>query len=304
MLAKGGPRVCHLPETRKASLSIYAVRAAGRGILRRMPPYPPVALSVAGSDCSSGAGLQADLKTFTAHQVYGLTAATCVVAEVPRRVVAIQAIEPGVVRRQMELLLAAFPVAAMKTGMLFSREVIETVASFGRALPPLVVDPVMVASSGDLLLQAGATAAYRERLFPLAALVTPNLDEARVLLGGQSIPDVPAMRAAGAELVSTYGVPFLMKGGHLGGEEAVDLLCEPGGAVTEYRAPFVRGVSTHGTGCTYSAAITAGLARGFPLPAAVARAKKFISAAIGEAFHWECDGRRVDALNHWPSATT
>lgn len=266
-----------------------------------MPTRPLVALSVAGSDCSSGAGIQADLKTFTAHRVYGLTAVTCVVAEVPGHVAAIQAVAPGIVRRQLELLLAALPVAAMKTGMLFSRGIIEAVASFGPALPPLVIDPVMVASSGDSLLQAEAIHAYRELLFPLAALVTPNLDEARVLLGGRLIPDEATMRTAGTELVSTYGVPFLIKGGHLGGEEAVDLLCEPGGTVTEFRAPFTRGVSTHGTGCTYSAAITAGLAQGLALPAAVGQAKSFISAAIEQAFCWEHDGRHVDALNHWPN---
>ena len=147
------------------------------------PPSPPVALTVAGSDNSAGAGIQADLKTFTAHGVYGLTAVTCVVAEVPGHVAAVQAMSPEIVQQQIELSLDAFPVAAMKTGMLWSRAIIDVLTQLGRPLPPLVVDPVMVASSGDRLLEPDAVAAYRERLFPLAALVTPNLDEARVLLG-------------------------------------------------------------------------------------------------------------------------
>ena len=169
---------------------------------------------------------------------------------------------PEIVRRQIELSLEAFPVAAMKTGMLWSREIVEVVAGMGVAVPPLVVDPVMVASSGDTLLKADAVAAYGERLFPLAALVTPNLDEARVLLG-RSIKNLAEMQAGGIELCARYGTAFLMKGGHLDGDEAVDLLCLPDGETVEHRAAFTRGVSTHGTGCTYSAAITAGLRRGW-----------------------------------------
>ena len=221
---------------------------------------------------------------------------TCVVAEVPGHVAAIRAVGPELVRQQVELSLGAFPVGAVKTGMLFSREIIEVVAGLGGRLPRLVVDPVMVASSGDALLQPAAVAAYCERLFPLAALVTPNLDEARVLLGGDAIGDEAAMHRAGVELVERFGVSFLMKGGHLGGEEAVDLLCQPDGSVLEFRAPFTRGVSTHGTGCTYSAAIAAGLAQGLDLPGAVAQGKRFITAAVAGSFRW--DG--VHGLNHWP----
>jgi hydroxymethylpyrimidine/phosphomethylpyrimidine kinase len=263
---------------------------------------PPVALIIAGSDNSAGAGAQADLKTFTAYGVYGLTAITCVVAEAPGRVLAIQPVDLDVVRQQIELSFEAFPVAAMKTGMLHSREVIELAASTYERLArriPLVVDPVMVASSGDPLLKPDAVAAYRERLFPLAALVTPNLDEARVLLG-QPIDGAEALRAAGGELVARYGTAFLMKGGHLGGEEAVDFLCLPGGRSVEYRAPFTRGIATHGTGCTYSAAIAAGLARGFDLETAAARAKQYLTAAVRDFFRWQdVHGANIDALNHW-----
>ena len=265
---------------------------------------PPVALTVAGSDCSAGAGIQADLKTFSAHGAYGLTAVTCVVAEVPGRVAAIQPVEPGIVREQIELCLGAFPVAAMKTGMLYSREIIEALADLYESLherdrPRLVVDPVMVASSGDALLRTGALAAYQERLFPLAALVTPNLDEASVLLDGRRIADADGMRAAGQELCTRYGTAFLIKGGHLGGDTALDVLCRPGGSPEDFTAPFTRGVSTHGTGCTYSAAITANLALGFHGGEEITRAKAYITRAVADGFRWHVDARRTEALRHW-----
>lgn len=270
----------------------------------------PVALTIAGSDNSAGAGIQADLKTFSAHGVYGLTALTCVVAEVPGRVSRIQAVDPEVVREQIALSFEAFPVAALKTGMLFSRENVLLVAELYAGLtvprPALVVDPVMVATSGDSLLRADAVTAYRERLFPLAAVVTPNLDEARALLGGRVIADVNALADAGGELSVRFNVPFLMKGGHLAradGEPAVDLLVTPEGGVETFSAPFTAGVQTHGTGCTYAAAITAGLAQGRSLSESVRRAKAYVSAAIAGFHRWERpDGRTTDALNHFPAA--
>ena len=262
---------------------------------------PPVALTIAGSDNSAGAGIQADLKTFTAHGVYGLTAITCVVAEVPGRVSVIQAMSLGMVQEQIAMSLLTFPVRAIKTGMLHSRMVIATVAEgCARARLPLVVDPVMVASSGAALLEADAVAVYERELFPLATLITPNLDEARALLGGEPIRDLSAMQAAGQALTARYGTAVLIKGGHLGGDDAVDLLCLPDGEVIEYHAGFTRGVSTHGTGCTYSAAITAGLAQGLDLPGTVGQAKRYISAAVAQSFRWENDRGRVEALNHWP----
>ena len=262
---------------------------------------PPVALTVAGSDCSAGAGIQADLKAFKSCGVYGLTAVTCVVAEVPGRVAAIQPVEPPIVRRQIELCLEAFPVAAMKTGMLYSRDLLEQVVDVYGSMsaagrPPLIVDPVMVASSGDPLLRRDALQGYRERLFPLAALVTPNLDEARVLLGGAPLADAEAMRQAGRELCARFGVPFLMKGGHLGGDTALDVLVCPDGRTRDFTAGFTRGFSTHGTGCTYSAAIAAGMASGLGLEGAVQQAKGYVSAVIAGRFRWERDGRRTDAL--------
>ena len=262
---------------------------------------PPVALAIAGSDSSAGAGIQADLKTFSAHGVYGLTAVTCVVAEAPGCVAAIQPVEPGIVRRQIELCLEAFPVAAMKTGLLYSRDVLEEVASVYRTLPvegrpPLVIDPVMVATSGDRLLRRDALAGYQERLFPLAALVTPNLDEARALLGGAPLADAAALRHAGHELCARHGVPFLMKGGHLEGEQALDALVYPDGRSVDFAADFTRGVATHGTGCTYSAAIAAGLAKGLALEEAIRRAKAYTTGAIARGYRWEHGGRRTDAL--------
>jgi hydroxymethylpyrimidine/phosphomethylpyrimidine kinase len=266
----------------------------------------PVALSIAGSDNSAGAGAQADLKTMSALGVYGVTAITCVVAEVPGKVSAIQPIDPAIVAEQIRLLFGAYPIGAVKTGMLYSREIIECVCATleeqfkiqnSKFKIPLIVDPVMVATSGDLLLQPEAIALYRERLFSLAALVTPNLDEVRALVG-RPVTSLEEMRRAGEELTALFGTAFLLKGGHLRGDVATDLLFA-GGEVVELSAPFVPGVSTHGTGCTYSAAIAAGLAKGLALRAAVEDAKRFVTKAVTHFLRWEKDGRATDALHHF-----
>ncbi len=264
---------------------------------------PPVALTVAGSDNSAGAGVQADLKTFSAFGVYGLTAISCIVAEAPGKVSAIQAVEPNIVAGQIRLSFEYFPVAAVKTGLLYSRETVEIVCGFvenGEIRVPLVVDPVMVASSGYLLLKADAVSLYKERLFPLAALVTPNLDEAGTLLG-HPVSSEPEMREAVEELAKRFGAPFLLKGGHMGGDTATDLLYHEG-RITAFSAPFVRGVRTHGTGCTYSAAITSGLANGLPLEAAIGEAKSFVTRAIEAHFLWTKGGNTTAALNHFPGS--
>ena len=255
----------------------------------------PVVLSIAGSDSSCGAGAQADLKTFGALGCHGLTAITCIVAEIPGKVRSIQAVRPEIVRDQLEVLLGAYPVAAIKTGMLFSAPIIRTVASVlgvMRKRPPLVIDPVMVASSGDPLLKDGAIRACRELLFPLASLITPNLDELGILTGTRP-GSLDAMREAGKRLTAETGTAVLLKGGHLRGRTATDLLLLPDWEEHRYCAPFLRGVETHGTGCTYSAAIAAGLARGLPLPKAVGEAKRFITRAIAGALTWG----RVAALD-------
>lgn len=255
----------------------------------------PIVLTIAGSDNSAGAGAQADLKTISALGGYGLTAITCVVAEVPGKVSAIQPITPEIVAEQIRLSFEAFPVAAVKTGMLYSRAIIETVLSSLEAVTcPLVVDPVMIATSGDPLLCNDAIALYQERLLPRATVATPNLDEARVLLGAP-ISDLAAMHAAGPALVQKYGCAFLLKGGHLKGDAATDVLFLRNGSVHEFTSPFVPGVSTHGTGCTTSAAIATGLARGLDLPQAVAEAKQFVSRAITNFLRWG----QTDALHHF-----
>jgi len=256
----------------------------------------PVALTIAGSDNSAGAGLQADLKTFSAFGCYGLTAATCVVAEVPGKVSAIQAIKPAIVEAQIRLCFEAFPVAAAKTGMLFSTPIIEVVAgSLAGKRIPLVVDPVMVASSGQPLLKSSAVAAYRRCLFPLAMLVTPNLDELRIL-SRREINDARTMVDAGRELADEYGCAFLLKGGHLRTRKAVDYLVMDG-EVQPFSAEFLRGADAHGTGCAYAAAITAGLAHGAVLPDATSTAKEYITAALRQRLRW---GRTM-ALDHFPA---
>jgi hydroxymethylpyrimidine/phosphomethylpyrimidine kinase len=254
----------------------------------------PVALTIAGSDSSAGAGIQADLKTFSALGVYGLTALTCVVAETPGRVSKIEPVSATLVRRQIEVVLRGFSVAAIKTGLLFSTEIITEIARTLRehGPKPLVIDPVMVATSGDPLLRDNAIAVYERELFPLAALLTPNLDEA-TRLTGRSIFDVAEMYDAGKILVRKYGVAVLLKGGHLSGDQAIDILFQNDNAI-EFSAPFSRGVATHGTGCTYSAAITAGLAGGLSLEEAVRRAKNFVSATIADHHAWG----DIHALNH------
>ena len=264
---------------------------------------PPIALTIAGSDSSAGAGIQADLKTFTALGVYGLTAVTCIVAEVPGKVSRIEPVTASMVREQLEVLLKNFRVAAIKTGLLCSAEIVCAVAQTiqdgekkaARSIP-FVVDPVMIATSGDNLLEPEAVEAYKNKLFPLATLITPNLDEAALLLE-TAIIDRKQMENAAKALATKYRASILLKGGHLRSDNAIDLLFHHGELI-EFSAPFVRGVETHGTGCTYSAAITAGLASGFSLEQAIKRAKKFVTESIALHLRWKRGSTEIDALNH------
>ena len=251
----------------------------------------PVALTIAGSDSSAGAGVQADLKTFSALGVYGLSAVTCVVAETPGKVSRIEPVSGEMVREQIDVLVRNFPVVAIKTGLLYSAEIISavtrTVVDVVRKIDnevPLIVDPVIVATSGDPLLRDDAIDLYQKELFPLATLITPNLLEAERFLG-QPIPDLKAMRRAGKELAEKFQTSILLKGGHLAGDNAVDLLFTDE-KIIEFSAPFVRDVATHGTGCTYSAAITAGLASGLSLEDSIRRAKDFVTEAIRNHLTW------------------
>ena len=262
----------------------------------------PVAVTIAGSDNSGGAGIQADLKTFTHFEVYAQTVITCIVAEVPGKVCSIQAIQPGVIRDQLNLSLTYFPVVSIKTGMLYSPEIIDVVCDLFEALPLdqrpfLVVDPVMVAASGDPLMQSDAIELYKFRLFPLANLITPNLDEAATILATK-LETFRQMRDAATNLYDKFRVPFLLKGGHLKSAEAVDLLIDCDG-IHQFSEPYQHGVQTHGTGCTYSAAIAANVALGLTLKEAVGVAKKYITRAIRDSFHWKTRAGEVSALRHF-----
>lgn len=262
----------------------------------------PVALTIAGSDSSAGAGIQADLKTFAAFSVYGLSAVTCIVAEIPGKVSRLEPVSAEMVRAQIEVLAKDFPIAAIKTGLLCSAANILAVAKsiVDLALKvPLVVDPVITATGGDPLLEHGAIETYGRELFPLATLITPNLDEATQLLG-RKIADRKSMEPAGKELADKFKTAILLKGGHLSGESAVDLLFT-NDKVTEFSAAFVRDVATHGTGCTYSAAITAGLAAGKSLEDSIAQAKKFVTKCISNRIRWTASSGKIDALRHDPT---
>jgi hydroxymethylpyrimidine/phosphomethylpyrimidine kinase len=243
-----------------------------------------IALTVAGSDSGGGAGIQADLKTFHALGVFGTSAIACITAQNPDRVSAVQAVEPRIVAEQMDRVFEAFKVGGAKTGMLYDAAIIEVVAEDFRRwkFKKLVVDPVMVATSGALLLKKDAISALRTKLLPHAAVVTPNLAEAEVLWN-RSIRTLDDLHAAARALAEKFGVPFLCKGGHLpGAKRAVDVLFD-GTRFYEFTAPVVRNVRPHGAGCTLSAAIAAHLALGRSPVESVGRAKKFVTSAIRDS---------------------
>ena len=244
----------------------------------------PVALTIAGSDSGGGAGIQADLKTFAALGVHGTSAITCVTAQNPKRVLAIQPCRPEIVCGQIEAVTEELHPAAVKTGMLYSAEIIRTVAELleSNRRIPLVVDPVMISTSGSQLLKPSAIRLLKDLLLPLATVVTPNLDEAN-LLTGRELKSIEDLRWAAKKIHDEFGCAALVKGGHLrNSREAVDIFFD-GEDEWLLSAPFIKGVNTHGTGCTYSAAITGFLARGCALPEAVAQAKEFISQAIAQS---------------------
>ena len=265
----------------------------------------PVALTIAGSDSGGGAGIQADLKTFTALGVHGASAIACLTAQNPSRVLGVETVSPKMLRQQIEAVFEELKPAAVKTGMLFSAENISVVANFFRNSKlktqnlKLVVDPVMVSTSGAKLLQSAAEKTLKEKLLPLAALVTPNLDEAEIL-AEQKIRSPEQMRESAWKIHSRFGCAVLVKGGHLVARASRLRVSETRGqdaratnatdvffdGKTELllSAPFIRGVSTHGTGCTYSAAICAALALGHDLPQAVQIGKNFITAAIAGSY--------------------
>jgi len=242
-----------------------------------------VALTIAGSDSGGGAGIQADLKTFAAHGLHGASAITAVTAQNTVAVRAWAALEPSMVVAQIEAVAEDMSIAAAKTGMLANAGIIEAVADAVARLDisPLVVDPVMVAKSGDLLLDESAERAYLEQLLKVATVVTPNLMEAEALLG-RPVRDLGAMRVAARELQALGARAVVVKGGHLEGS-AVDVFFD-GARIVELPAPRIPTNNTHGTGCTYAAAIAARLALGDELLEAVRGAKKYVTEAIRRSY--------------------
>jgi hydroxymethylpyrimidine/phosphomethylpyrimidine kinase len=243
----------------------------------------PRVLTIAGSDSSGGAGIQADLKTFTVFRTYGMSAITALTAQNTRGVSGIFPVTPEFVRAQIDAVASDIGIDAAKTGMLANRAIIEVVAAAVRVhrIAPLVVDPVMVAQSGARLLEDDARAALLSELLPLATVVTPNVPEAEALLG-MRIASVADQRLAARRLVELGAGAALVKGGHLAGADAVDVL-DDGRSVEELRAPRIDTPHTHGTGCMTAAALAAGLARGLPLLDAAHEAKRFITVAIAGA---------------------
>lgn len=248
---------------------------------QRISPFSgAAALTVAGSDSGGGAGIQADLLTFAARGVFGTTAITCLTAQNPDGVSAVEALPPPFVREQMEQVARYFPLGAAKTGMLLNAGIIKEVAAFfaEHGDLPLVVDPVMVATSGAVLLEKSAIAALREQLLPRATVITPNLDEAAVFLGRSIHPE--EMEAAALRLSDVFGTAILLKGGHLPGEDLLDVLVIPGEATRLLRHERIPGVHTHGSGCTLASAIAAELAKGGALPDAVETALAYLRAGM------------------------
>jgi hydroxymethylpyrimidine/phosphomethylpyrimidine kinase len=243
----------------------------------------PVALTIAGSDSGGGAGIQADLKTFHAFGVFGTSAITAITAQNTLGVSAVHPVPLDVVRAQIAAVACDLPPHAIKTGMLATAELVATVADAIRehGLPNLVLDPVMVSTSGHRLLAAEAEDALLRRLLPLARVVTPNLHEAGILVGAP-VQTLEAMRWAARRLVEMGAAAALVKGGHLSAGEAVDLLWD-GASERSWTRPRIATRHTHGTGCTLSAAIAGGLAHGLELPEAVDHGVDFVARAIASA---------------------
>ncbi len=244
----------------------------------------PVALTIAGSDSSGGAGIQADLKTFAALGVYGASVVTAVTAQNTRGVTAVHSIPADIVTAQLDAVFSDLEVGAVKIGMVAQRATIAAIAAaLQRWSPkPVVLDPVLVATSGDRLLAADAVEALRTALIPRASIITPNLPEAAALLSESVVSGAAAIEAQGRRLLALGCPAVLLKGGHGEGSESIDYLVRDGGTLA-LAAPRVATRNTHGTGCSLSSAIASGLAKGEDLETAVRHAKTFISAAIAAA---------------------
>lgn len=260
---------------------------------------PPVALTIAGSDSGGCAGIQADLRTFAAHGVHGTSVITALTAQNTTGVTAAAPAGPELLEAQLDAVLADFDVAAVKTGMLADPPTLHTVGAAARAgrLPRLVIDPVLVTTAGDALFK-GDPGAYLDAFGDAPALLTPNIPEAEALTGTAvgGIESIEDMRRAARALAENGPCPVLVKGGHLDGESAVDVLYD-GQGFTEYAAPRIDTVNTHGTGCTYSAAIAAGLARGLDLHEAIGEAKTYLTGALAASATWSL-GKGPGPVDH------
>ena len=243
----------------------------------------PIALTIAGSDSGGGAGIQADLKTFSALGVYGASVVTAITAQNTRSVTAVEEVSPRMVGAQIDAVLADLRVDAVKIGMLFSVAIVREVARRLDGRIPVVLDPVMIAKSGDALLRDEAVDALLADLLPKATLLTPNLPEAARLLEAEPARDADEMAVQGRALIARGAGAVLMKGGHGAGPVCTDVLVVPGAPPLRLEARRIDSRNTHGTGCTLSAAIAAGLARGLPLEAAVREAHDYLQGAIGAA---------------------
>ncbi|MGD8268185.1 MAG: bifunctional hydroxymethylpyrimidine kinase/phosphomethylpyrimidine kinase [Desulfobacterales bacterium] len=241
------------------------------------------ALTIAGSDSSGGAGIQADLKTFQAHGVFGMTAITAVTVQNTRKVYNIQEMRPEIVRGQISCLIDDIEIHALKIGMVSSTVLIETIADTlaRQDLPPVVLDPVMISKSGYPLLEKEARSALVKHLFPLADVVTPNIHEAEILIK-RPIETLGAMKDAAGDILALGARKVVVKGGHLGDAQATDILYD-GKDFQELTGERIETRNTHGTGCTFSSAIAANLARGHAFFDAVARAKTYINGAIAHS---------------------
>ncbi len=242
-----------------------------------------VALTIAGSDSSGGAGIQADLKTFQALGVFGMSAVTAVTVQNTQKVYAIQEIKPQIVHDQIVCLFEDASIHAVKIGMVASIDLIEAIAAALNkvTLPPVVLDPVMISKSGYALLKTDARKALVDNLFPLAEVVTPNIHEAEALIG-RPIKTVDQMQTAAGELLELGAGKVVVKGGHLEDDQATDIMFD-GRTFDQLSAQRLATTNTHGTGCTFSSAIAAYLARGFPFFQAVQGAKTYITGAIEHA---------------------
>ena len=272
---------CHL--SRMSGMETEEQTASEPGTASKKPP---VALTIAGSDSGGGAGIQADLLAFRAFGVFGTSALTCVTAQSPRRVSGVVALDAEFVFRQITEIASFFSLSAVKTGMLFNRSIIEKVAEFltSNLQLPAVVDPVMVAASGARLLEAEAVEAFKTELLPLATVITPNLDEAEVLLGRLPV-DFTQMQEAARELAAKFETAVFLKGGHLPGPRVFDILCQKNGRMTVLEARKSEEINTHGSGCTIAAAIAAVLAGGSNLRSAVKAAHAYLQSGFERPLH-------------------